>query len=322
MRCTHILETSVVDFTALVSTVVWSGDDKACCRTLTIDLASIPEDETLPAHGITVGSRILFYDDDGTQLFDGFCFEYRLATDERLATITCYDRGVYLTRCQIYASVVDGTPEAFAQAMADQYGMAVADLATTGYTFSRAFLGTTLYKSIATAYTLASAITGDKYAMGYDLDKFYVRVKAVDSESLVIAGGSNLLSATTELSISDMVNQVVVIDDTGAVVSTVSDQDNVDAYGLLQSVINQADDSDAQAQALLDDNGVVQTITVTSMGDVRAITGKVVVVEEPYTGLTGQFWVASDAHTWSGGVYTNKLTLSFDCLMDEQDVGT
>lgn len=44
-------------------------------------------------------------------------------------------------------------------------------------------------------------------------------------------------------------------------------------------------------------------------------------VKEPYTGLSGVFFIDADSHTWKNGIYTNKLTLNFQNLMDEKESG-
>lgn len=44
-------------------------------------------------------------------------------------------------------------------------------------------------------------------------------------------------------------------------------------------------------------------------------------VKEPYTGLSGVFFIDGDSHTWKNGIYTNKLTLNFQNLMDEKESG-
>ena len=63
-------------------------------------------------------------------------------------------------------------------------------------------------------------------------------------------------------------------------------------------------------------------ITVTNFGGSEYITGKKVVVKEPYTGLSGVFFIDGDTHNWKNGIYTNKLTLNFENLMDERSAGS
>jgi len=44
-------------------------------------------------------------------------------------------------------------------------------------------------------------------------------------------------------------------------------------------------------------------------------------LQEPYTGQFGVFWVDGDTHTWKKGTYETKLTLSYQAEMREGDAG-
>ena len=77
----------------------------------------------------------------------------------------------------------------------------------------------------------------------------------------------------------------------------------------------------AEANKILEDNGVLQKITVENLGNSANMAGGAVVVQEPYTGLYGLFYIDSDVHTWKNGQYYNKLVLNFQNLMDEKDAG-
>ena len=46
------------------------------------------------------------------------------------------------------------------------------------------------------------------------------------------------------------------------------------------------------------------------------------VVHEPITGTDGLFWVQSDDHSWSKGLYQTTVTLEFRNLMDRQTAGS
>ena len=278
-------------------------------------------DASLPKAAVDLGAHVAFWGEDG-QLFDGFVFSVQVATNDRTSTIRCYDRGIYLNNNQGYYRFQNTTPEAVAQKLAEEFGFSLGEIAPTGHRFSRNFLGQSLYKILATAYTLASASTGDRYRIAFELDKLTVRKKQQDQETLVIRGGSNLLSASVTESIENLVNRVRVVDDSYQLVTTQEDAASIQKYGVLQQVLRQSENSSAEAKALLEDNGPSQKITLECVGDTRSIAGRMAAVQEPYTGLWGLFWIDSDSHTWADGIYTNKLTLNFKNIMDEQEVGT
>lgn len=308
------------DLTQLVQRATWSGDKASCARTLEADIACIAGDALLPQADIELGDRVLFYGD--AQLFDGFVFSVQVGTSDRTKTIKAFDRGVYLNRNQGYYAFQRTTPEDIVRRVAEDFGIPLGEIARTGYRFSRNFLGQSLYKIIATAYTLASADTGEKYRVEFSLDRLSVRRIEQDDNTLIIRGGSNLLTASVTESIEEMTNRVRVVNKSYRAVDTVEDADAIARYGVMQSVLNQGEDSAKQAKAVLADGGAKQKVTLTCMGDTRSITGRAVAVYESHTGLWGLYWIESDSHTWQNGIYTNKLVVSYKKTMDEQEAGS
>lgn len=137
---------------------------------------------------------------------------------------------------------------------------------------------------------------------------------------MVLDGSYNLTEATYKSSLQQLVNRVIVTDKDGKTVGTVQDAVSRRKYGTVQRVYKQQDDVDnaAEARALL--KGLERSGSVTALGDVRAVSGYSVAVQEPVSGLYGKFYVEADTHTWEAGKYTMQLTLAFDNLMDEYEI--
>ena len=94
-------------------------------------------------------------------------------------------------------------------------------------------------------------------------------------------------------------------------------------YGYLTEIIRiSSNDEDYTKKAKDMLEGVERKISVTNFGTSEYITGKKVNVTEPYTGLTGIFYIDGDEHNWKNGIYTNKLTLNFENMMDDKDSGS
>jgi len=312
-----------VDVTQLVESITWSGDYQQCARTLEFGIISSPTDKNVPTVGCELGNGVVFMQDDRV-LFDGYVFERQKDTGSSVINITCYDRGIYLKRNEASYKFINMTPEAIAKRICSDFGIEVGSLAATGVKISRNFIGTSLYKIVQTAYTLASEKTGKKYMIRFSGPKMNVIEKAVTDETLVIEGGSNLMSASTTESITDMINQVVIYNSDDQLVGTQKDTEAIKLYGVLQSYLRQSDGEDvvAKAKKLISENGVSQKITIENLGNVANTTGGTVVVREPYTGLYGLFYIDSDVHTWKQGQYYNKLVLNFKNIMDEQEAGS
>lgn len=312
------------DASELATTIKWTGSYNQCARTLTAEIVATPYDETIPAVDAAPGTPVTF-SMDNTVLFSGFVVKRTRSTGSNTLSVTAYDRGFYLNRNEIVRQYKNTTPEAIAADLCGEFGISVGELASTGYTMSRNFIGVTVYKAIMTAYTLASGQTGKKYQARFDGEKFTVVEVGKNDTTLVIKGESNLQDATYTDSIEKTITEAVIYDKDANEVGTVS-SDLSGTYGVIRSVIQQSEGKEQEAkdkaQEEIDDNGLDQTATVECLGNIQNISGNTVVIQEPYTGLCGLFWISADTHEWKNGIYYNKLTLSFRELMDEQEAGS
>lgn len=312
-----------VDVINLVPSVTWSGDYLQCSRTLEFGAVTSPTDQRIQIINCPLGAAVQLLQDN-TLLFDGFVFGRDKSTNSSVMDITCFDRGIYVKRNEKSYKFKNSTPEAATKRICADFGIPIGDIVSTGYSLTRNFPQAKLYDIIQTAYTLASEKTKKKYQVGFRGAKLCVWEKSAIMNAPQIAAGVNLMDAATSESVQNMVNQVAIYDKNDNLVKTVKNAELVKLYGVMQSAIKQADGEDtaAKAQKLMDDNGVEQKITVNCLGDVRYITGTSVVVQEPYTGLKGLFYIDSDTHSWKNGVYTNKLVLNFRAMMDEKQSGS
>lgn len=314
---------TTTDLTNLVQSMNWSGDYRQCARRLEFELVSSSTDKRIPIVNCELGNNVLLKLDDRV-LFDGFVFTRQKETDSNAIHITCYDRGIYLKKNQGTYKFSNLTPEAITKRICSDFSIPVGEIATTGVKKSRNFIGVSLYQMIQTVYTLAATDTGKKYIIRFDGPRLCVLEKKITDETLIIEGGSNLISASTTESIEDMVNQVVIYNNKDVLVSTQKDEKAIQLYGLMQRYLKQTnkDDTTKKAKKILEDNGVSQKITIENLGNIANITGGTVVVREPYTGLYGLFYIDSDTHIWKNGQYYNKLVLNFKNIMDEQEAGS
>lgn len=305
------------DVTQLVSAVTWSGDVRQIARTLTIRLLA----EGAP--DAPVGTAVTM-EDGGTRLFTGYVFTRSRSTGSPAMDLTCHDPGIYLSRTQVTKKYQDIAPEAAAAALCGEWGIPVGPLAPTGTTVSRLFFGVSLYQVIATLYTLAGRQTGKTYHLGFSgTGAFTVTEQEALSPVVLIQPGSNLMEASVAEEGGSIVNRVEIYDQYETLLSTKEDAASIASFGALQSVLKQAKDQDASAQAekLLEQSQPVQRITLQALGDARCIAGGAVMVREPVSGLSGLFWIDSDTHQWKNGLHTSRLVVRLKAVMNEQEAG-
>ncbi|MDF2511003.1 MAG: hypothetical protein K0S04_869 [Herbinix sp.] len=312
----------IVDITKLVPTITWSGEYQSCARTLEFGIVSSSTDKNVPAVPCELGSIVTFKQDNRT-LFVGYIFERQMDTGNSIINIICYDRGIYLKRNEGTYECPGMTPETIVKEICTNFGISMGSVAATGVKITRNFIGVSLYKIIQTAYTLAAEVTGKNYMIRFAGADLTVIEKALDDKTIIIEGGSNLMSASISESISNMINQVTIYNSNDKLIGTQRDTEAIKLYGLMQSYMSQADGEDVtnKAKMLISENGISQKISVNNLGNLANITGGTVVVREPYTGKYGLFYIDADVHTWKSGQYYNKLTLNFKNIMDEQEAG-
>jgi hypothetical protein len=312
-----------IDATQFITDYTWSGDYQQCSRTLSFGILSSPTDQNIQTIICDLGNVVMFILDD-VLLFQGYIVNRQKSTDSSVINITCYDRGIYLKRNNAVYKFKDATPESITKTICSDFGIASGSIAETGVQISRNFIGVSLYEIIQTAYTIAAETTGEAYQIRFDGTSLCVFKKGITDKTLVITGGSNLLSASTTESIESMVNQIVIYDKNDEPVDKINDENLIKLYGLFQNYLSKKDDEDvtSKAKKILSDNGLEQKITVNCLGNTSNISGNSVIVREPYTGLYGHFYIDNDSHTWRNGQYNNQLTLNFKKLMYEADAGS
>lgn len=311
------------DITGLVTSASWAGDYQQAARTLDLSVVIRGSDTTVPQVELPLGTVVRMLEGKAT-LFDGFIISRTGTTGSSTLELSCYDRGFYLKRNKASYKFKQQTPEVAAAQLCRDFNISVGTLAATGAPVSRKFFAVSLYDIIMTMYSQAAAVTKKQYHLGFRGDKLYVSVKEPGERTLIIEGGSNLIEATTTESAEKLITSVDIFDTNENLIKTVKDDELIKIYGVLQDQLKQTKDDDKQADAdeLLEKNGVSQKITVRSLGDVTSMAGGCVTVREPQTGLYGLFYIDSDVHSWKKGVYTNKLVLNFKCMMDETEAGS
>lgn len=306
------------EITDIVSSVTVRGEYRSCCRTLDFGFIKSPTDKNTNTVGIWLGNNILLEENSST-LFHGIAFDKNKSTNANEIDIGCKDFGIYMLRNRGSYKFKNMTPEAITKKVCADFGIKVGIVAQTGKSISRNYLGCNLYDIIMSSYTLAN---DKKYMCIFEGDKLNVIEKGLVSCE-PIESGINLLTLNISETLNNMVNKVDIYNKDDKLIKSFKNENDIKLYGIMSEYVKVQDtkeDYTLKAKRML--NGIEQKITVTNFGDCRYQTGKVVVVREPYTGLVGKFFIDADEHNWKNGIYTNKLTLNFENLMDEKESGS
>lgn len=306
------------DITELVQTITWSGDVREVSRKLQFAVIFNETDSYMSTVDLTVGDDVLMQYGDKT-IFGGVIHNVSRSASAKTVTYMAYDLMYYVKQSDI-SRIFDATPESITRQICDDLNIPAGSIATTGLSVYYPCLNKNAYEAIMAAYTNAGRINGKVYIpIMQDINKLSVIEKGAYS-GVVMEGTYNLTDSTYTISSEAVVNKVLITNKSGDVLSVKDDIDSMNKYGTVQKVYQEEDskNSTAEAEALM--HGIDKTGSITGLGDVRAIAGYSLAVQESKSGLYGLFYIDSDSHTFSAGKHEMQLTLNFENMMDEKDV--
>ena len=311
-----------IKITSIVSTAQLSGDYTQCCRSLEFSIARAAFDKNIPEIYIKLGDEVRLYDGDW-ELFRGYIFKRDSDAESKTISLIARDRGIYLKKNKGVYSFSGVTPEEITKRICRDAGIEAGYIAETGIAVTRFFYGVDLYSIIMTAYTAAAAKNGKKYIVRFTEGKLNVFEKGVDGEKITLRGDREIIAATYSESLENTVTRVMLYDKNGAFVKNIDNSELLGLYGVMSEYMKQSDDNTREEDAAktLKKKGVERKTTVQNLGDARHVSGGTVYIYEPVVGLYGKFYIDGDVHTWKNGLYFNKLTLNFENMMNEQEVG-
>ena len=309
------------DITQLNPNINWSGDYKQAARTLDFSVAVHPHDYYLPTVTILMGDMVKLLDDDDKELFQGYVFFKEKSINSNEMTVTAYDGLIYLLKSKGTYNFKKMSPEQITRKVCGDFGIPVGNLASTGVTLNRIFDGESIYSIVMTVYTLASKRNGKKYIPRMINGNLNVIEKGNTVAEYVLDGESNIIDSTYSESIENMISRVKIYDENGKQIGKVENADWIKKYGILQDVYKKEKGANANAIAKSMLQGIEKTAEIEGLGNIECITGNAVKIKEPYTGLTGLFYIDNDEHTFANGQHTMRLGLSFKNIMDSQEGG-
>lgn len=303
----------------IVREVTWSGDTKEVSRKLSFVIYMNDKDNLMPTININCGDDIILKDDKGQILFGGVIHKVDKKASERTFTYLAYDLLFYINKSEI-SKIFSSTPEAITRSICNDLNIPVGDIASTNVKVYYPCIQKSAYEAIMIAYTQAGYATGNVY-MPYmkNINKLCVLSKGSYS-GVILEGTYNLEDSTYSVTSENVVNKVIITDKDGNAIRTIDDIESMNKYGTIQKVYKTEDGKDANVEAKALFHGIDQSGSVIALGDVRAISGYSLAVQESKSGLYGLFYIESDTHTFVNGKHEMSLTLAFENAMDEKEL--
>lgn len=253
-------------------------------------------DSYFPQLILSLGDGVTLSDENGC-LFTGGVQEIVRGHEE--VTVTAYDRGIYLTRNELYG-VFAGSGASIIAQIAGKLGIDLGNVdAPGGYQV----IVTTSGES---AFHILRRAVGENQEIYMDGEKLCVGTR---SASPVTLSADRLLEGRCVGSIRQMINRAVVLKrGTTAALAAAQNSEHIDAYGQFQ-VTRTLSQSSAQEQAQAALSGIQFGAEVTVLGDLALRCGGRVSLSLPQCGLEGTFAITGIRHHWKQGLFLSELTL-------------
>ncbi len=304
------------DISRLVTRLTWSGDTEQAARRLEIEVLAPSSDANIPKVNIAVGKMLRLADDNRKELFSGYIFGQNLTRSSSTVSVTAYDGLIYLLKSKAAYNFKKTTAEAVTGKIAADFGINTGDLAKTGIIQDLVVFNQSPYEIIQNAYAAAAKQNGKEYLLRMENNKLSVREKGLVQVAYVLGSDSNITEAVYSESIENMVNRVKLYNSQAEYLDQVENEEWRRNYGLLQAVYRQERQEDPYTVARNLLKGLERTGQISALGNTQCITGSAVKVREPFTGLTGLFYIAEDRHTWQDSRYNMELKLDFKKLLE------
>lgn len=296
--------------------VEWSGTDNQCSRSLRFSIPCNPYDKRFKNYSINLGDLIYLYDGKN-QLFCGTITSREKTAEIGVAAYTAMDFMHHLLRSSGTYKFMNMTPEKITKKVCADLKIKTKELARTKANIRKIiFDNQPIYDIIVRVYRCAKATTKKLYMPKMIGSYVSVIEKGLDS-GVILKQGVDITNATYADTTDNMVNVVNIYNESMKKLGQVKAKKNVEKYGVYQSIYTkeQGVSASAKAKSLL--VGITQEASVEAIGNLKAISGYSIEIQDQATGLKGKFYITSDTHTFSNGVHTMSLGLSWKNEMEE-----
>ena len=311
------------DISGVITSVSWSGSVEQASRELSISVLNAPNDINIKKLKLNIATGdILSLYEDKKLIFYG-----EVQTSEKKAeigTITYKARDLmnHLLRINHKQNFKNKTAEGITREICRKYGIKIGQIAETKKEIKKMIIDdASLYDIIMMAYTKAAKSTGEKYMTYMEGTKLCTKIKGTIVKGYALDEYRNLISASYEESIENIINKVKIYSEKGVQIGEVKNNESIKRYGIFQSLYikERGVNPDTAGKNLL--NGIEKKVSTEAIdGNIKCVAGDGVKVYDSATGLYGLFWISSDTHTWENGQHKMSLELSFKNIMDKKEI--
>lgn len=306
------------EITDIIGTMTWSGSGYQAARSFEFTVLNPAGDSHFKMPNIKTGDLICFYDDDDKKRFHGKVTSRGRKGEAGSVSYTAYDFMLHLLRSKGTYSFKKKSSEQITTLICKDLKIKTKSIAKTGIKISKIFFQEKeYYNMILAVYTKAHNKKGKVYQPIMEGDKLSVIEKGKMLD-LVLNQEEGIIESSYDENTDSMINQVVIYNSRNKKIGTVSNKDWVKAYGIFQDAISvEKGNGKTEAKNML--AGLEKTASLTAIGDIRCVSGYGIKINDTDSGLTGNFWIENDSHTFENGTHKMTLELVFKNVMDTEE---
>ena len=295
--------------------LTWSGTDTQASREISFTLPWNPYDNSVARPSIAKGD-VIELREEGVTLFLGVVTSREKTAEIGTASYTAKDYMHYLLRSNGTYIFKNKTPEDITKKVCSAVQIPTTKLFKTGVNIKKMVCeDMCLYDIIIKAYRKVKSYTGRNYMPVMVGGKVSVIEKG-ESSGVTLTEAENITNATYSDTTDNMVNVVRIYNGKHKEVGLVQNASNVKQYGVYQTTYTKEKGVSATAGAKKELYGTTREASISSFGDLRAISGRSISIKDPATGLNGKFFITSDSHTFENGVHLMELGLAWKNTME------
>lgn len=304
-----------LDITNVVESISFTGDVNQAARMCEFTIVFNPNDTYMPNYNIELGNILYVFSEDDTaeknltEIFRGVIFFRERDTSNATMLFTAYDFLIYLAKSKTTRTFKNITVENVITQVCNELGVIVGDIEKTGVYVDFVADSKSGIEIIKEALQFAYAATKKEYAVLMKQEKIFVIEKGILVEKYTATDKTNIQHTSYSESIEDMINQIMIVDKDGNVTGYITNDGEVQAYGMLQDIYKIDDKKDTQTHARAMLKSVARVCNLSAIGDIRCITGYSIIVQDEQ--LKGKFYIKSDRHNIRNNVHSMELELEF-----------
>lgn len=304
------------DITGMVTSVEWSGSAEEVARTCNVSYINAPYDsvvKTLPRPSL---GNYITVTENGAELFFGRITGSEKSSSYGTVTANCEEDISRLARnkCK-YSFSEPMTPEEITRLICADFEFPTGSIVATGVVLNSLVInGQSIIDAIATAYEEATKQNNKKYRVYMEGRALCVEERGQTSSSFTLSEATNITESHYTEKSDNLVNRVVLYDESGNRVGEVTNGESIAQYGTYTEIAQADVNSDAQTQAESLMKDPEQSLSVTAIGNSGCVSGRAVTLMDSATGQSGLYWIKTDRHTFQNNVHTMQLELDFKGL--------